>query len=316
MSDPLNHLKTVPIYPAAKRVSEKDDRFWASMTSDNAHVVFFDNGRAQDRSLIGELLSNVRLHTDVAFPNRLIFRLEDSSLVDKFFIVFYAIAEDSEGISNDKLCGHIIHELQTWIAFLSPNREGLTDEELRGRWGELFILQRDIASRFSAAMTVDAYTGIYQTPQDLAGRDFSIEVKTTISRAPSSISISSLEQLDAQCSNQLLVLLTLVTDDQGTSITQLENSIVLALGTDFRQVLRFRKMIADALDGATETQMTTPFATVGETAWEVTEGFPALRRTTLSTAILRAKYSIAIQQLSEFIYSGNIGEWIDGSRSS
>ena len=61
MSDPLDHLTTLPIYPAAKRLSEKDDRFWVSTTSDNAHIVFFDDGTSEDRSLIGELLSNVRL---------------------------------------------------------------------------------------------------------------------------------------------------------------------------------------------------------------------------------------------------------------
>ena len=137
-------------------------------------------------------------------------------------------------------------------------------------------------------------------------------MKTTISRAPSTVSISSLEQLDANCPHQLLVLLALVGSDDGASVSELVDEITDILGVDVRVAMQFQRLVHAALDGATEAQLDERFYPANLSAWEVTADFPALLRSDVNGAVLRADYSLAIQQLSGFLMTQDIGDWIDG----
>ena len=83
------------------------------------------------------------------------------------------------------------------------------------------MLQNFICGRFSPRESFRAHIEFMMRLKILR-HDFSIEVKTTISRAPSTVSISSLEQLNANCPHQLLVLLALVGSDDGASVSELE----------------------------------------------------------------------------------------------
>lgn len=311
-TDPLSHLRALPEYPEGTRVAVQDERFWAAKNSDGSVCVFVDGIQARNLLQLGEILPSIFLHVDQLRVSRGIFTLTEVSLVEKFLTVFVAIANDAKEISDADVCDHIKKEILEWSAFLSPRRTGITDEKLRGLWGELYVLQNFICGRFSPRESLRAYIGIHDAPQDLSGHDFSIEVKTTISRAPSTVSISSLEQLDANCPHQLLVLLALVGSDDGVSVSDLVDEITDILGADVRVAMQFQRLVHAALDGATEAQLDERFYPANLSAWEVTADFPALRRSDVNGAVLRADYSLAIQQLSDFLMTQDIGDWIDG----
>ena len=315
-TDPLSHLRSLPEYPEGTRVAQQDPRFWAARNSDGSVCIFVEGIQGRSQLQLGEILPSIFLHVDQLRLSRGIFTLTEVALVDKFLTVFVAIANDANQISDADVCDHIKREILEWSAFLSPRRTGISDEKLRGLWGELFVLQNFICRRFSPRESLMAYVGIHDAPQDLSGSDFSIEVKTTISRAPSTVSISSLEQLDALCPHQLLVLLTLIGSDDGESIAELVAEITDILSADVRVAMQFQRLVHAALDEATEAQLNEKFLTSTLTAWEVTDDFPALRRSEVNGAVARADYSLALQQLSAFLITKDIGDWIDGLRAT
>jgi hypothetical protein len=313
-TDPIDHLRNLPEYPEGTRVAEKDSRFWAAMHPSGDICVFIDCEHTVPNSDLGEILPSILLHADQLRVSRSVFSLTEGTLTEKFLTVFVAIANEANAISDSKVCTHIKHEILEWSAFLSPRRIGISDEKLRGLWGELFILNRFIGGRFTPWETLQAYVGIHAAPQDLTGHNFSIEVKTTISRAPSAVSISSLEQLDANCPSQLLILITLIGKDDGQSISDLIERILFFLETDVSAAMQFRKLVYDALEDATEAQLGEKFEPANITAWDVKPDFPALRRSNVPDAVQRVEYSIALHQISNFLLTEDVGDWIDGIR--
>ena len=89
-------------------------------------------------------------------------------------------------------------------------------------------------------------------------------------------------------SHQLLVLLALVGHD-GASVSELVDEITDILG-DVRVAMQFQRLVHAALDGATEAQLDERFYPANLSAWEVTADFPALRRSDVNGAVLRADY--------------------------
>ena len=311
-TNPLDHLRKLPEYPEGTRVAEKDSRFWASMHPSGDTCVFIDCEHILPYSELGEILPSIVLHSDQLRASRSVFTLTEGALVEKFLIVFIAIANEAIEISDSRLCTHIKHEILEWSAFLSPRRVGISDEKLRGLWGELFIINKFMSGRFTPWEILQAYVGIHDAPQDLIGRNFSIEVKTTKSRTPSTVSISSLEQLDAACPSQLLVLVTLIGKEDGQSISDLIKAILLYLETDVSSAMRFRRLVHKALDNATEAQLCEKFESASITAWDVRADFPALRRSNVPEAVQRVDYTIAVHRISKFLITEDIGDWIDG----
>lgn len=314
-TDPIAHLLTLPDYPEGSRVAEGDNRFWGASFANGDKCVFVELERQVSQQDLGDIVSSIVLHADVTRSSRLIFRLQDSALSDKFLTMFVAIANESEEVSDGELCRHIKEQILEWASFLSPNRNGLSDEKLRGLWGELFVLEKYLCHRLSPAEVVSGYTGILNDPQDLVGHDFCIEVKTTISRAPSKVSISSLEQLDTTAP-QILVLLTLASNESGDSLSHLIDKISAYLAEKPRVALQFKRLVAEAISDATDNQLIETFSCVDEIAWEVGSDFPALRRSTTPASIVKAQYAISIQHLSKFVLDKPIGDWLDGIRAS
>ena len=315
-TDPIAHLRSLPEYPEGTRVAEKDSRFWAAKEINGDVCVFIDCLTSKTVFNLGEILPSIFLHADHLRASRGVFRLTEGVLTEKFLTVFVAIANEAGEIPDIEICNHIKREILEWSAFLSLRRAGISPEKIRGLWGELYVLKQFICGRFSSRETLHAYVGIHDEPQDLSGHNFSIEVKTTISQAPSKITISSLEQLDAKCPSQLLVLLTLVGTDTGMSISDIEEEIISDLAVDVRSAMQFRKLVHDALDGATEAQLVEKFESVNLSAWEVRSDFPALRRSNVPIAVHSANYTIALHQLADFVMNDDVGDWIDGIRAN
>jgi hypothetical protein len=315
-TDPINHLRSLPEYPEGTRVAEKDPRFWAAKEHNGDVCVFIDCIPSKTVFALGEILPSILLHADHLRASRGVFRLIEGALTEKFLTVFVAIANEAGEIPDTDICNHIKREILEWSAFLSPRRVGISPEKLRGLWGELYVLKKFICGRFSPRETLHAYVGIHDEPQDLSGYNFSIEVKTTISRAPSTVAISSLEQLDASCPSQLLALLTLVGTDTGESISDLKDAIISYMEADVGSAMQFRKLVHDALGDATEAQLGEKFESVNLSAWNVSSDFPALRRSNVPGAVKTASYTIALHQLSGFLLNDDIGDWIDGIRAT
>lgn len=307
----MSHLESLPLYPAGKRLSEMDDRFWVSESSDNRTCVIVDLSIKVRGDSTGEIIASVESHRDAKRPTLVIYRLLDERLRDKFLVMFAAITTKSQTVSNTKLVNHITQQILDWAAFLSPKRGGLSDKALQGLWGELYFLKTYLTRTFTPEHLVEAYTGIRGEPQDVTSLDFYVEIKTTLTHAPRIINISSLEQLDPLFSDQILVLFLISPAGNGHSLLELMSDIELSLSDNAAALYEFKKLVSNATQEASEQQLQKVFKCLNVLAWEIRDDFPSLRRSRVDSAILLAKYDLQIGALESFRLAEGIEEWID-----
>jgi hypothetical protein len=315
----INDLeKRPPQYPLGKSLHRASRQLWLSEAPDDKSLMVFFDAPADLRNVnLQSPFSHIKIFHDRGRPDyRVVIKLEQSSLKEKFVYVMESIAEHLQNLDQSKHLNFILNELANWSGFLAPKRDGLAKSELVGLWGELYIFSKYLIGRLSPREVVAAYCGIHYAPQDIAHNDFSVEVKTTLQKTPSTISISSLEQLDAWPMRQLLVLLLASEDDSGESINDLLDRISEGLQSDRGAQIAFQQAVSSKLERATEQQLELGFAKGSEHSWEVTESFPSLRRRQAPKGVASASYKISIAHMADFSVNKNMGEWLDGVRAT
>ena len=186
----------------------------------------------------------------------MVIKLEDASSEEKFVCVMESIAQVISEVEENKQLAICSQSLLSGLHFSHQTRgsyHGTAGRTVR-------------AEDFRRIPTVDyrlekpaAYCGIHDAPQDIAQNNFSIEVKTTLQKTPSKISISSLEQLDAWPAQQLLVLLIAGEEDNGESVNHLISIISDALMVDRAAQMTFQKAVFGKVESATEKQLDLTF---------------------------------------------------------
>lgn len=124
------------------------------------------------------------------------------------FAIFCSdIIENSRPASNEKeALALVIDRYKQWSRLLETQRSGLMDESSRkGLFGELLFLQRRIEESNSALATIRGWVGADGADQDFVYEDGWHEVKS-IGASVTSVTISSLEQLDCADEGELVVL--------------------------------------------------------------------------------------------------------------
>jgi hypothetical protein len=317
--NPINDLlERPPQYPLGRSLHMASRHLWLSEAPDDKSLmVFFDAHADLNNVDLQSPFSHIKIFHDRGRPDtRVVIKLEQSAVEEKFVYVMESIAEDLAKIDAAQHLNFILSELANWSGFLAPKRDGLGKNELVGLWGELHIFSNYLIGRLSPREAVAAYCGIHDAPQDIAQNDFSIEVKTTLQKTPSNISISSLEQLDAWPARQLLVLLMAGEDDSGDSVNALLDRISDGLQSDRGAQIAFQQTVSSKLERATEQQLQLGFAKGSEYTWEVNDSFPSLRRRQAPEGVVSASYKISIAHIVGFAVNENVGEWLDGVRTT
>jgi len=138
-----------------------------------------------------------RLGTEHAGHCTLVAVLRDTSYED----IFSTFAEDVVARlrrcnSSSEAAQTFVLRLERWQRFLTAARDGLSQQEQTGLFGELHFLLHQLLPRFGSA-AVPCWYG-----PDEAAKDFiiqgivAVEVKSTLSRAMEKVTISSEHQLD------------------------------------------------------------------------------------------------------------------------
>lgn len=307
-----------PQYPLGRTAHKNSRVLWISQAADDQSLIAFFEAPTDVRNLdLQGAFSHIKIfHDRTRSGNRVVIKLENASSEDKFLYVMESIAEQISEIVEEKQLAYLLSELAEWSAFLAPRREGLTKAQLVGLWGELKVFAEYLIGRLSPREAVAAYCGIHDAPQDIAQLSFSVEVKTTLQKTPSNITISSLEQLDAWPARQLLVLLIVGEEDNGESVNDLISLISHALMVDRAAQMSFQKAVFGKVESATEKQLDSRFVKGSEHSWEVVENFPALRRRETPEGVVSAKYQISIAHIEDFSTGKLVGDWIDGIRAT
>ena len=193
--------------------------------------------------------------------------------------------------------------LARWRRLLSVGQGGLLSEQaLRGLVGELLFLKNAILT-IGAALSVAGWEGPFDAPKDfqLAGEAYEIK---TISLGAATVSIASINQLDAAPGILFLVVYELSAVPAGSSgaitpiglVEEIRTALVphgcvledfnaRLLAAGFEDQDPYRKMY---------------FRVDGQRSFIVREGFPRLTRSELPHAIADASYELLLADCEAF----------------
>jgi hypothetical protein len=225
--------------------------------------------------------------------------------------VFSTLCEDLiNGISNitgdDKIVKELLNRLEKWKSlFDKAALQGLSPEEQRGLFGELYFLRKWINQTSNLQKCIQAWIGPERSLRDFQLNDWAIEVKTTHGNNHQKVHISSERQLDTTNLTRLLLYhLSLETQQQsGESLNELVNSIIELLNSQIAVQSQFRTKL---LQGGYFIHHSALYDNAGyyirqESFYEVRDRFPRIEEGDVRSGVGEVKYSIVLSNYSEYI---------------
>jgi Putative PD-(D/E)XK family member, (DUF4420) len=230
--------------------------------------------------------------------------LQVPALTDAFIsLVSELAAKSAIATSESPALGYFLETLAEWQELLTARADLLSEGALRGLVAELWFGFESGAHGHPPDEVVRAWSGPLGGAQDyqFPSPGLRFEVKS-LRPSRTSVEISSEEQLDGDN-----VKLAVVTMEQvgptaeGITLPGLVTSIKTRLTdgadrTEFNR--RFARLLVDPDDDRYSEHT---FAVRRLQIFDVSESFPALRRSQLPTAIARTSYRIDVQHLPQFI---------------
>jgi len=299
-------------YPNGKRFIEEDTRFWISKDALGNRILFVQEDERVEPKDLGNIFSGLSLYQDMSVSGtRFVIKLESKDIEDKFTYVCESIVKEAGDYQGVALFQFIYSELLSWSGFMRPKRAGLSHEIYTGLWGELSVVVDYFIKKFGAENLMNNWTGNDKTPQDLTARGFSLEVKATFKTTPTSIQISSLEQLDAPIDKQSIVHLRLSEDPEGRSLDDLIFAISNLLQLNSTELAKFQKIIGQITEDASVEQMQQKNIILGADCYEIREDFPCFRRSITNISISKASYQILLQGLLPYRLKKGVEEFLE-----
>lgn len=295
-----------PNYPAGRRLYLKDDRFWASINQDNRLVFFIHEEGIRAKDKITNI-SSINIEIEVYGPNssRLICTLLDSDpeIIQKFVTVSKDVAHSCSGYSGKDLLINAKKRILSWSSFLKPQRNGLSEDEFKGFYGELYIFTKVLMPNFDADECLRFWVGTENKKQDFIAGSSAVEIKTSFGGNKNVATISSLEQLDRNTDYLYLVKLLFnpARKKEGESLLSLFEECLKIFDHDLYNRTAFLNKISPYYDNASEDQINESLTHISSTVYSVVDGFPCLTSSNTDIAIKTCKYTIDLGLASQFV---------------
>lgn len=222
-----------------------------------------------------------------------------------FAILCSDIIENSRSASNEKeALALVISRYKQWSRLLESQRSGLMDENSRkGLLGELLFLQERIEKSDSALIAIQGWVGADGADQDFIYEDGWHEVKS-VGASATSVTISSLEQLDCVGEGELIVMrIDKAAPDKAGS---------LSLNDAVRQISNRLNDAADAMDlfrsklsayGYIDLQEYSEqkYYCSGSQRFGVDDAFPRLIKRNVPTQVESLHYELSLSSLTDWL---------------
>ena len=220
-----------------------------------------------------------------------------------FGSVFTSLAEDVArhvGQIGDEgqAAGAFFGRLLQWQRLLErQGAEGLTPEEQRGLYGELWFLREHVIPALPLTEAVGAWTGPERTAKDFQFPGSAVEVKTTTARQHQNLQITSEKQLDDAGLNALFLCHLSLEAAQGTGESLPEIVAALRHSTGgsplAAQSLEDRLLEAGYLDVHGALYRAVGYLMREVNLYRVQDGFPRIVERDLLAGVGDVRYSIS-----------------------
>lgn len=304
-----------PCYPEGRRLYLSDDRFWVSMNDKNQILFFVQEGGVRNIKAL-ENIAGVEVKI-IEFNNdtyRLICTLTsyDFDIKEKFTFVAKDIANYCSEFNGPQLFIKVQERIKSWSNFLKPKKNGLSNSEFVGLWGELYVVSELLMKTHTPADVVRFWIGPEDKKQDITLDSISIEIKTSISGDARIIKISSIDQLQ-KVTDKLFLLHVIAnpsSGDKGLSLKEMYDNCLNLISHDLNVETSFLQKISILYGQANEKQLNEEYSIVSLTLFDVRDDFPRITRDSLSQGISDVKYDIFISSLKDYEVMEDIKEVI------
>lgn len=265
----------------------------------NVNLVSFSNLRDISVELIPDEKKSEK--------NILLFKLLSNQHRDIFSVLCEDLIASISSVTNEtQLVKELLNRFEKWKSlFDRAAAQGLSAEEQRGLFGELFFLRKFLQTNSDFIAVINSWVGSEKQIKDFQFGNWSLEVKTTHGNNHQKVHISSERQLDTtNLENLFLYHLSLETRQQsGESLNQIADSVCEILSPDFTSLNRFKNKL---LEGGYFEQHRTLYENTGyftrqDVFYKVENDFPRIEEADIRNGVGDVKYSIVISQCSDFI---------------
>lgn len=241
--------------------------------------------------------------------NYLIFKLLNAEFRDIFSVLCEDLIVSVAPLqSEEKILKELINRFHKWKSlFEKVSSHGLTPEEQRGLFGELFLLKKLLLSFDQTGIVLSSWVGVEKQIRDFQYNIWGIEVKTTHGNNHQKIQISSERQLDTS-NLEYLFLFHLSMEshlNSGETLNSMVDSIRFLLEDDFVSLNKFNNKLFEAgyFENHRDNYSDTGYFIRNETFYKVERDFPRIEENDLRNGVGDVNYSIIISQFSEYVRS-------------
>ena len=256
---------------------------------------------------IKELTKNINIIQGYSSDNNYwtCFDLHDDNLLQ----VFCTFGEDLIScIFEEQDEKHAVTQLKnryrTWVALFKKNRNTLSQEKLKGLFGELYFLKNFMIGKYGVEDSVKAWSG-----PELYNKDFSInetwyEIKT-INPISAVVKISSIQQLSSEYEGNLVIIkaenMSEAYKGKDSSINEIVQYIISNIKQNDLKDLFLDKLLNAGFDFSDEGG-NIKYQVMNLEFYIVNKEFPTLRETDIKNkAINNVSYELVIKLIEDFL---------------
>lgn len=231
-------------------------------------------------------------------------RLTDPSASDLFTALATNVADAAaEAPDDEEAVRAFLGRLARWMQLLQRNREGLSREEQRGLYGELWFLREHLIPRLGIEQAVSAWQAPFQVPHDFQTQGGAVEMKTSVANQPQVVRINGERQLDDSGVPSLhLVHLSLdLHHDSGETLPAIVASVrQLVASSVAGPIFEDRLFESRYVDVHEPLYRHTGYTLREMGAFEVRDGFPRIIEADLVDGVGGVQYRLAIAACGAF----------------
>jgi len=229
--------------------------------------------------------------------------------------IFTVLCEDlitsiAKETNERKLVKEILNRFEKWKSLFNKiGLQGLTPEEQRGLFGELYFLRKYLLFNSNFLEVVNTWIGTERQVRDFQSGTWALEVKTTHGNNHQKVHISSERQLDITNLNDLFLyhLSLEQMQNSGETLNDIVDSIIAILQNDTLALNKYKAKIYEV--GYFDLQRNL-YETVGyhirqDVFYKVEHDFPRIQESEIRIGVGDVKYSIILSQCTTFIIDEN-----------
>ena len=215
------------------------------------------------------------------------------------------VTEISHISDEKKIVLELLNRLEKWRSlFDKASLSGLSPEEQRGLYGELFFMRRWLESSSSLQRCIKAWVGPEKQIRDFQLNDWGLEVKTTHGKNHQKVHISSERQLDTTTLRSLY-LFHLSLENQQQNGETLNHIVDDLMNQYLKDVTALREFKTKLILAGYYKHHSSQYEAVGyqirdQSYFNIKDSFPRIEEADIRRGVGDVKYSIILSECTAY----------------